>query len=116
MNPNQVLEKANYYNNLTEYEREVLTTFYQLTKKIGRAYSYFYDEHTFGLGGFCIVKKNGVWAAYVDERGAFHGYTEYNDVYDLAIDLIGAMAYDDTCYCLNNFPKKEQFMGKLMIK
>ena len=116
MKINHVLKKAEYYKDLTDYEKDVLKTFEDLTHKIGRPYAYYYCDHTMGDGGWCIVKKDGVWASYIDERGRFHGYEEFDDVYDLVLELINNMPLDSSVYCIDNLPKQEEFKEKYKQK
>lgn len=116
MEINHILEKAYYYNDLTDYEKDVLSEFNKLMGYIGHRSSFYYCNHTEGAGGCCIVKKDGVWASYIDEKGAFHGYREYSDVYDLVFDIFDELDYDSTCYCINNFPSKDEFEGKHRVK
>ncbi len=107
-----ILEQAEYYGDLTDYEKDVLETFDKLVKLIRISSDYYYSEHNEGLGGICIVKKEGLWVSYLEEKGTHHYSNTYDDVYDLITDLFDGMLYDNTCYCINNFPSKEEFKAR----
>lgn len=109
---NHILEKAFYYNNLTNYEKDVLETFDKLVTFAGCKYEFYYSDHTEGLGGICIVKVGDTWKSYIDERGSFFDKEEYDDIYDLVCDIFDKLESDSACYCINNFPSKEEFKSK----
>lgn len=109
---NHTLEKAYYYNDLTDYEKDVLKTFDNLITCAGCKYDFYYSDHTEGLGGLCIVKEGDAWKSYIDERGSFHCVEEYNDIYDLVCDIFDTLESDTSCYCINNFPSKEEFKSR----
>jgi hypothetical protein len=112
MDANHNLLEADYYNDLTDYEKAVLGKFDELLKRTYCSNSVYYSEHSHDVGGYCIVKKDGVWKSYIYERGQAIGIREYTDVYELVVDLFDGLDYNSTIYCIDNFPKKEEFTDR----
>ena len=94
------------YGELTSEERIIFNIFNQLIHEIGRAYDFiFFDKEAGGLGEICIYKDvNNKWVLYVIERGQKFGYREYDNLYDLCLDVFEMFEKKNTDYCVSVFP------------
>ncbi len=98
------------YGELTNEEQIIFDIFNQLIHEIGRAYDFiFFDKYAGGLGEICIYKDtNNKWILYVTERGQKYGYREYDNLYNLCLDVFEMLEKKHTDYCVSVFPGSVQ--------
>ncbi len=99
------------YEKMTDYEKDVLNTFFKVVNEAG-PYDDVFGYRTYAECGICIQKKGDTWITYHMERCSKSGNREYKDVYDMAIDLFEVLDKEGTDYCVSHFPKKEEFTNK----
>ena len=97
-------------NDLTEYELEVITTGRKLLSDTNTG-NYIKFAGGFGDDIIHVFKNNGVWCTYFAERGNIFDYKEFDDVYDVMLEVLGSNYFpnENVCYYMTNFPSKNYF-------
>ena len=97
------------FDDLTFGEQKILTVFIKLISDIGRRNSFtFFKKINSVDGGYCIYKENDKWIAYTYEKGQIFGYSEYNDLYCLCLNIFSSLEKHDADYCFSFFPRLVQ--------
>ncbi len=97
-------------NELTNYELNVISSCRKLLADTNEIDSVHFDGDV-KEDMIHVVKNEGRWYTYFAEKGRVSDYKEFNDVYDLLLDLLGSNFFprDYICYYMSNFPSKLYF-------